>query len=73
MADRLKDENKRAEKYKQKCKKGKVWTAKGYVNLLAPLQIYSGDDDNDDDDVEQQPTLNYLRLSCNLLQREDLR
>ena len=53
--------------------KGKVWTAKGYVNLLAPLQIYSGDDDNDDDDVEQQPTLNYLRLSCNLLQREDLR
>ena len=53
--------------------KGKVWTAKGYVNLLAPLQIYSGDDDTADDDVEQQPTLNYLRLSCNLLQREDLR
>ena len=32
--------------------KGEVWTAKGYVNLLARLQMYSGDDDNDDDDVE---------------------
>ena len=72
MADRLKDENKRAET-QTKVQKGKVWRAKGYVNLVAPLQIYSGDDDNDDDDVEQQPTLNYLRLSCKLLQREDLR
>ena len=42
--------------------KGNVWTAKGYVNLLARLHIYSGDDDNDDDDdVEQQPTLALMQ------------
>ena len=72
MAD-IKRREQKSGNIQTKVQKGKVWTAKGYVNLLAPLQIYSGDDDTADDDVEQQPTLNYLRLSCNLLQREDLR